>query len=107
MREHARLGFPSDVEVHLADDSRDAQRIVGGMVPDVVVADLLSGTAGGFNFARDLASDDRLRSVPVFILLDRDQDSWLARQAGARAIRTKPVHPDVLVAQTLALARGS
>lgn len=107
VRDHARLGFPSDVDVHLADDSRDAQRIVDDVVPDVVVADLLTGTAGGFNFARDMASDERLRSVPVLILLDRDQDAWLARQAGARVHRTKPVHADVLVADTLSLARGA
>lgn len=105
VREHARFGFPPDVDVHLAEDSRDAHRIVADVVPDVVVADLLAGAAGGFNFARDMASDDRLRSVPVLILLDRVQDAWLARQAGARAHRTKPVHADVLVADTLALAR--
>jgi hypothetical protein len=37
------------------------------------------------------------------MLLDRDQDRWLAQQAGAKLIRTKPIDTSDLVADALSL----
>jgi hypothetical protein len=38
------------------------------------------------------------------MLLERDQDAWLADQAGARLHMTKPVETSELVAEALRLA---
>lgn len=59
--------------------------------PSAVVVDLQTGSAGGYGLARDMGLNDRLAQVPVVMLLERDQDAWLARQAGARFVRLKPV----------------
>ncbi len=103
IRDEARFGFAPDLEVALARDARDALRQMEAEVPAVVVIDLHTGSAGGFALCKDMDQDPRLRDVPVLMLLDRDQDRWLAQQAGAKLIRTKPIDSSDLVADTLSL----
>lgn len=87
----ARAGFPDDVSVRFARDAREAGRAMESHPPTAVVVDLQTGSAGGYSLARDMQLDDRLRSVPVIILLERPQDAWLAHQAGADAYLVKPL----------------
>lgn len=103
VRDATTYGFPSGVDILTARDARDAWRILADVVPSVVIVDMQTGSAGGFSLAKDMAHADRLASVPLFILLERDQDAWLARQAGARLYRTKPVEMDQLVSDALSL----
>jgi len=91
VRDELRFGFPDDIEISFAVDSRAALRLLPQLWPSVVVVDLQTGSAGGYGLARDMAADARWAGVPVIMLLERDQDGWLARQAGARATITKPV----------------
>jgi DNA-binding response OmpR family regulator len=99
-----RHGFSPGVKVHIVHDSRDAWTLMQSLVPDVAIVDLQTGSAGGFGLVRDMAADSRLRDVPVLMLLERDQDGWLAGQAGARTHMTKPVETSLLVADALRLA---
>jgi DNA-binding response OmpR family regulator len=99
----ARYAFPSDVEVELARDAREALASMKESVPSAVVVDLQTGSAGGFALARDMKQDRRLETVPILMLLERDQDAWLARQAGANRLRTKPLDVSELVFETLSL----
>jgi DNA-binding response OmpR family regulator len=48
---------------------------------------------------------DRLSDVPIVMLLEREQDGWLARQAGAAHVLVKPVETSALVDAALALVR--
>ena len=102
LREEARYGFPEDA-VGFAIDSRDALEAVQDKLPEVVVVDLQTGSAGGFNLIRALRQHDRTRDIPTLLLLERPQDAWLARQAGASAVRVKPLEVSDLVAETLGL----
>lgn len=102
LREEARYGFPEDA-VRFATDSRDALKAVAETVPDVIVVDLQTGSAGGFNLIRSLGQHDKTRGIPALLLLERPQDGWLARQAGATAVRVKPLDVSDLVAETMAL----
>ncbi|MDQ4025784.1 MAG: hypothetical protein M3217_09905 [Actinomycetota bacterium] len=99
----AELAFPADFDVVTVRDAREAWEELQAWTPAALVVDLLSGSAGGFALGSDMSQDARLRDVPILMLLDRRQDEWLARQAGATATRTKPVEPFDLVATTLAL----
>jgi DNA-binding response OmpR family regulator len=72
-------------------DATSAIEALATWRPLVVVVDLQTGRAGGYALAKDLSQDARLASVPVIILVERDQDRWLAGQAGATEILRKPV----------------
>lgn len=103
LQREARFAFPSDFDVVAVRDAREAWAELGRWTPAVLIVDLLAGSAGGFALGSDMAQDARLESVPMLMLIDRHQDEWLARQAGADAIRTKPIDTAELVASALDL----
>ncbi len=98
LRDVATFGFPEDAEIRLAVDSRDAWGLILERQPDCVVVDLQTGSAGGFNLIRSIHQDPRTSEISTLLLLERPQDAWLARQAGATMTRVKPVEASTLVA---------
>lgn len=105
--DEAEFGFAADDVVENAIDSRDALVAARRQRPSVVVVDMQTGSAGGFNLIRALRQDEKLRDVPVLALLERGQDRWLAREAGAQGIRVKPVEVNDLVAEVTALGSAA
>jgi DNA-binding response OmpR family regulator len=101
--DQATYAFGDDVEVLFASDARDAEEMLAKDVPTAVVVDLATGKAGGYALARDMSQLDSLKDVPVMILLEREQDRWLASSAGATAVRTKPIDPAHLAVDVRAL----
>ena len=101
--EEARYGFPDSVEVHCTSDAREAAAWMRDTRPSVALVDIQTGSAGGFSLARQMSQTARLRGVPILMLLEREQDKWLANEAGARALRLKPIGAGELVADVLAL----
>jgi DNA-binding response OmpR family regulator len=91
VREESRYGFPAGVRVSFALDARDALASLERGVPSVVVVDLQTGNAGGYALAREMSQSARLAHLPILMLLQRDQDAWLAKRAGATAFCTKPL----------------
>jgi DNA-binding response OmpR family regulator len=104
LREEARYGFPQDTNVRFAFDSRDALAEIFEDAPDAIVVDLKTGSAGGFNLIRSMRQDSRARNVPSLLLIERPQDAWLAKQAGATLTRVKPLDVLDLVDDTLSIA---
>lgn len=100
-------GLPAGFSLRLAEDALDAERVMRTFTPAVVVVDIRTGNAGGFALARDMSHDARLQTVPILMLLERPQDEWLARTAGARTIRTRPVSVERLVRDIRDLASSS
>ncbi len=98
-----RLGFPQDFDVRTATDAREAWELMRTMSPVAAVMDLRTGSAGGYSLARDMAADARLARIPIVMVLERTQDEWLAKQAGANAVLTRPLPPGILVTTTLSL----
>jgi DNA-binding response OmpR family regulator len=97
VRDELEFGVPSGTAIEFARDAREAWTRLQDRVPSAVVVDLQAGSAGGFALARDMSYDARFADIPVVILLERDQDAWLARQAGASLYRIKPVEADELM----------
>jgi DNA-binding response OmpR family regulator len=107
VRNALRYGFPDDFEVAFVIDSREALRSLPEIAPSVVVVDLQTGSAGGYGLARDMSEDARWAHVPIVMLLEREQDMWLAHQAGARVAVTKPVAAGRLINDIRALVDGA
>lgn len=94
--DEARFGLPGNLEAVITDEARSAWAELGSLTPIAVVVDLMTGSAGGYALARDMSEVDRLATVPIVMLIDRDQDAWLARQAGATSTLRKPLEPGAL-----------
>lgn len=89
-----------------AEDASDAWGYLEQHVPSVVIVALRTGNSGGFALVRDMDQRNDLQDVPVMILLEREQDAWLARQSGATLFRTRPLNPGQLVTDALELLTG-
>jgi DNA-binding response OmpR family regulator len=95
--------FPDDVTVSFAPNAREALAAMSETIPSVVIADIRTGSAGGYGLSREMSATDRLKAVPRLMLLERAQDSWLAKQAGASKYVIKPIPPDELVERAMEL----
>ena len=95
VQDEIRFGLTADLDIFCVNDATVAIETLQTMTPSVVVVDLLIGPAGGFALARDMSQDRRLAQIPVVILVERDQDRWLAKQAGAALVLRKPIDGNV------------
>ena len=101
--EEFRYGFPQDIDVVITSDSRTALKQMREQTPDVAVVEIRTGSAGGFGLARDMSQLLALQNVPILMLVEREQDRWLADTAGARKVLVQPVDAGEIVASALAL----
>ena len=89
----AALAEPGTV-VSRITEGRDVSDAVSQLEPDLVLLDLQIGSKGGVASCIDLRHDIAMgRSKPtrVMMLLDRDADRWIARQAEADGWLIKPI----------------
>ena len=89
-------GAAEPLELLEAADGARGIAVAWKHLPDVVVADEITSTAGAFALARDLKGAEPRFPGRVVILLDRAVDVWLAKWAGADAWFVKPVDPFAL-----------
>jgi DNA-binding response OmpR family regulator len=77
-----------------ATDGLDARRRAQTDAPDLLIADETMETYGAFGLARDVK---QLSKPPaVIVLLERAQDTWLAKWSGADRWFVRPVNPFAL-----------
>lgn len=107
LRDEVLFGFPEDAQVEIVADSRAAMEMMSHMVPSVLVAQIRTGSAGGFGLLREMRHRALLGKIPVLMLLEREQDRWLAQQAGATVALVEPVDASELVATAIELASAS
>lgn len=72
----------------------DVQAEVARQTPDLVILDLQIGNMGGMATCMGLRLDagaGRLPWVPILMLLDRADDTFLARRSGADGWLVKPI----------------
>ncbi len=93
------------VDSALADDTTNVYRVKQGQhvlpvveekLPDLVILDLQIGNMGGVAaclMVRQEEGMDRLPKRPIALLLDRDADSFLARESRADGWLVKPLDP--------------
>jgi len=87
------------VTVHVVQDAAKAfaHMLSGGvMTPDLILIDLNPLEMDGFTFLTEMAKEERLKYIPVFILSASSEraDIEKAMYLGARGYFTKPLDPD-------------
>jgi DNA-binding response OmpR family regulator len=96
VEEEVRFGAPEGLEVVSVNDGASANETLLTLSPLAVIMDLRSGSSGGFSLAMDMSQTPRLARIPLIVLLEREQDRWLAMKAGATAILRKPLNSNEL-----------
>ena len=96
VEEEVRFGAPEGLEVVSVNDAGPANETLLTLSPLAVIMDLRSGHAGGFSLAMDMSQIPRLASIPIIVLLEREQDRWLAMKAGATVVLRKPLNSNEL-----------
>jgi DNA-binding response OmpR family regulator len=75
-------------------EGRDVLTAVNEIDPDLVILDLQVGSMGGVATCLDLRHEsgmDRISHQKVLLLLDRQADTFLAKEAGADGWLVKPL----------------
>lgn len=89
-------------EVALAPDGQGALDLLRqGIVPSVIVLDLMMPVMTGWEFRRRQLADPALAAVPVLVVSADPEASALAESPGVRGVLAKPVDVEVLL-QSLA-----
>ena len=85
----------------------EAQRLIGGALPDLVLLDWMLPGESGVAFARQLRADRRTKAIPIIMLTARaeERDKVAGLEAGADDYITKPFSPRELVARIRAVLR--
>ncbi|RMG21565.1 MAG: response regulator [Deltaproteobacteria bacterium] len=86
------------VEVLLAGDGDEAERIIHEARPDLLVLDVVMPGKNGFALCRELKADPAFATMPILIVTSKDQDAdifWGQRQ-GADEYLVKPFSPQDL-----------
>ena len=90
-------------EVHEAFDADQALKILGRMVPDLILMDITMPGMDGLTLTRQLKADSRLKAIPIVAVssLAMKGDDQKALAAGCDAYITKPIDTRRLPAQVL------
>lgn len=102
-----RGGTESRPEFLEAVNGEQGVKIAWRELPEIVVADEIASRMGAFALARDLRGAEDAFPGAIVILLDRRQDTWLAKWSGADAWFVKPVDPFALAEKVEELVAAS
>ncbi|MDF1695127.1 MAG: ATP-binding protein [Saprospiraceae bacterium] len=84
--------LPNDYRLVIAEDGQEGLEIAIELVPDLVISDVMMPRMDGFEFCKQLKSDERIGHIPVIILTARvDLESKIeGLELGANAYLPKP-----------------
>jgi two-component system, OmpR family, phosphate regulon response regulator PhoB len=90
-----------------ANSAEEAGRLLGDILPDLVLLDWMLPGPPGLGFARQLRADQRTKDIPIIMLTARaqEQDTIEGLESGADDYVTKPFSPRELLARIKAVMR--
>ena len=93
--------------VRKAEDAGSARDSIHAELPDIIILDWMLPGQSGVQFARELRSDVRSKSLPIIMLTAKadEADKVHGLEVGADDYITKPFSPRELVARVNALLR--
>jgi CheY-like chemotaxis protein len=95
-------------EVAQAVDAEQAQEMLGGDLPDLILMDIALPGMDGLALTRRLKADERLKHIPVVALtaFAMKGDEEKARAAGCEGYITKPIDTRMLADQVARVLGG-
>jgi len=97
----------ANFEVVKADDAEKAMRLLGDVLPELVLLDWMLPGASGMEFARRIKKDELTSHIPIIMLTAKggESDKINGLDAGADDYITKPFSPRELIARINAVLR--
>jgi len=97
----------ANFEVIKADDAEEAMRLLGDVLPELVLLDWMLPGASGMEFARRIKKDELTSHIPIIMLTAKgsESDKINGLDAGADDYITKPFSPRELIARIKAVLR--
>ena len=95
----SRLLIREGFEVGTARDGIDALQLLADQTPDVILLDIEMPRMDGFEFAKTVKNDPRLKSIPIIMITSRTAAKHRARAAelGVEVYLGKPFQEDELL----------
>jgi two-component system phosphate regulon response regulator PhoB len=97
----------ANFEVIKADDAEEAMRLLGDVLPELVLLDWMLPGASGMEFARRIKKEELTSHIPIIMLTAKgsESDKINGLDAGADDYITKPFSPRELIARIKAVLR--
>ena len=97
----------ANFEVIKACNAEEAMRLLGDMLPDLVLLDWMLPGASGMEFSRRIKKDELTSHIPIIMLTAKgsESDKINGLDAGADDYITKPFSPRELIARIKAVLR--
>jgi two-component system phosphate regulon response regulator PhoB len=94
-------------EVTIAASAEQAQAVVDGVLPDLIILDWMLPGQSGLSLAKRWRSESRTREMPIIMLTARadEADKVSGLDAGADDYLTKPFSPNELMARIRSVLR--
>jgi chemosensory pili system protein ChpA (sensor histidine kinase/response regulator) len=95
----SRLLIREGFEVGTARDGIDALQLLADQTPDVILLDIEMPRMDGFEFAKTVKNDPRLKSIPIIMITSRTAEKHRARAAeiGVEVYLGKPYQEEELL----------
>jgi len=97
----------ANFEVIKAADAEEAMRLLGDVLPDLMLLDWMLPGSSGMEFARRIKKEDLTSHIPIIMLTAKggESDKISGLDAGADDYITKPFSPRELIARIKAVLR--
>jgi len=97
----------ANFEVIKAEDAEEAMRVLGDLLPELVLLDWMLPGASGMEFARRVKKEELTAHIPIIMLTAKgsESDKINGLDAGADDYITKPFSPRELIARIKAVLR--
>jgi DNA-binding response OmpR family regulator len=93
--------------IHHESAENALQALEDGLMPDLILSDVVMGEMNGYDFCRKCKADARWKNIPFMMLTGQEalEDQWEGTSAGADDYVVKPFNgPDMLLRVKLLLA---
>ena len=86
-------------DIQVAVDGEEALALVGELVPDLVILDVMMPKLNGFDVLERLRADEATSKIPVILLTARSsqEDQWEGWRRGVDYYMTKPFDVEELL----------
>lgn len=97
----ARILHPLKIDIALALSGAEALKLLGTLVPDLIILDIMMPGMSGFELCRKISSINALSDLPIIFISAKNESSDIIKgfKLGARDYITKPFIKEELISR--------